>query len=798
VETLRQDLRYALRTLGRNRVFTFIAVLTLALGIGANTAIFSVVHGVVLRPLGFHEPERLVQLFGGSTVRGTFSGPNFDDVRAEASSFEMLTAFYRRARTLTGAGDPERVPVAGVTEGFFALLGRPPVLGREFTAEEMQPGRHRVAVLAHGFWQERFGGDVGVLGEAVLLDGEPYEVVGVAPPGFAYPDGRALWVPLERDDMYAERGAVWLDVVGRLRPGAALAAAEAELDGITARLAAAYPDVNANLQLLARPLHDVAVGDVRRPLLILLAAVAFVLLIACANVANLLLARSATRAGELGLRVALGAGRARLVRQFLTESLVLALAGGAAGLLLAALGTRLLVALGPAWLPRLDQVGVDGTVAAFTLGVSLLAGVLFGLAPALQVARADLRALLAEHGRGLGGRGRGRSGLVVAQTALAVVLLVGAGLMLRSFARLVQVDAGFRAEQALAFPLALPEASYPGDPETRAFFAGFLERLEALPGVERAAAVLVGPMSGGAITISFGVAGREPLPPGQIQTLHVRSATPDYFGTAGIPVLRGRGLAATDDAGAPPVAVLNAAAVRTFFPDEDPLGRRIEMGWTRDEGSVSGEVVGVVGDVRHFGLASDPVPEIYFPHAQLPLRGMTVVLRATGDPLALVPAVRAQLAAMDPALAPGAFATLEQTVRGSAAQPRFYLLLLGLFATVAVVLATIGIYGVTSFVVARRTREIGIRMALGADAAAVLRQVVGGSLALATAGIAAGLAGAAVVTRLLEGLLYGVGATDPWTYAAVALIFTAVAALAALVPARRAARVDPTTALRAE
>ena len=796
--TLLQDLRYAIRALRRNPGFAAIAVLTLALGIGANAAIFSVLHGVVLRPLEFHEPGRLVRVFGGSSGMSTFSGPNFEDLRAEATVFEELVAYSTELRTLTGLESAERIAMATVTADFFRVLGRSPVLGREFVPEEMEPGRHQVAVVSHGFWQQRLGGDAAVLGGTMVLDGEVHTIVGVAPPDFDYPAGRAVWVPLAREGMFLGRGAIWLNVLGRFRPGVTPETAARDVERVTAQLVAEHPE-NANLRTTIRPLHDVEVGEMRTPLLILLGAVGLVLLIACANVANLLLARAASRAGEIGLRVALGAGRRRLVRQFLTESLVLALLGGAAGLLLASLGTRLLLALSPAWLPRVEDVTVNGTVVGFTLVVTVLTGVLFGLVPAVQVARADLRRLLAEHGpAGLGGRNRMRGGLVIAQTGLAVMLMIGAGLLLRSFAGLMQVDPGFRTERVLAFGVSLPEAGYPGDPETREFYRQLLDRVGSMPGVESAASVLAAPMSGMDFNISFEVAGRPPLPPGQNQGLQVRIASPDYFATVGIPILRGRGFTGFDREDASPVALINEAAVRAFFPGEDPLGQTIVFGWTRDDVQVTGEVVGVVADVRQFGLASEPVAEVYLAHAQVPNASMTVVARAAGDPLTLVPGIRAELQGLDPSLAAGRFRTLEQDMSASAAQPRFYMLLLAIFAAVALVLASIGIFGVTSYTVSQRTREIGIRMALGADPSAVLRQVVGRAVALASVGVALGLAAAGALTHVLSSLLYGVSATDPLTYALVALAFGTVAALASLLPARRATRVDPLVVLRSD
>jgi putative ABC transport system permease protein len=796
-----QDVRHAGRRLLRAPGFTLVAVLTLALGIGANSAMFSVVNAVLLRPLPLEEPERLVRLFTVERAPTEVSGPDFMDFRAQARMLE-LAAMERESRTLTGAGEAERVRVGVVTPGFFELLRASPVLGRTFAEEEMEPGRHRVAVLSHGFWRQRFDADPGVVGRTVRLDGEEHEVVGVAPPGFDYPDERALWVPVVREGMFAtSRRAVYLTVLGRLREGVTLERAEAEVGTIAARLEEAYPESNTGVGATLRPLREVVVGDTRRPLLVLLGAVGFVLLIACANVANLVLARAATREGEFAVRMALGAGKGRLVRHLLTESLLLGALGGAVGLLLAVGGTRLLVALGPEGIPRVETVGVDATVLAFTAGVALLTGVLFGLAPALQVRRASLGTLLRGGGRGAaGGRGnRVRAGLIVAETALAVVLLVGAGLLLRSFTGLVRVDPGIRSEGVLAFGLALPEARYAEEHRVRAFHADLLERLESIPGVGGAGSVLVLPLSGTSVSLGFAVAGRDPLPAGQRQTMQMRIASEGYFPAVGIPLVRGRSFTAQDREGSPPVVVLNEAAVRRFFPGEEPLGQRILLGWVRDSVPIGGEVVGIVGDVRHFGPGEEPPPEIYLPLSQVPNPAMNVVVRTTAaDPLALAGAIRAELRALDPELAPGEIRPLDRVVSERVAQPRLYALLLSLFAAVALVLAAVGIFGVMSYSVAQRTREIGIRMALGAAAPAVQRLVVGRALLLTLAGLGLGTLGALALTRLLEGQLYGVAAADPATFLAAAALLAGVALLAGYLPARRATRVDPLVALRSE
>jgi putative ABC transport system permease protein len=801
LDALGQDARYSWRRLVRSPGFTAVAVITLGLGIGANSAIFSVVNTVLLRPLPYAESERLVRVFSLRSVPVEMSGPDFMDIREQAGVFEGLAAYDTEARTLTGAGDAERVAVGAVTPGFFEVLRVRPVLGRTFRLGEMEPGQERVAVLSHGFWLERFGGDHGVLGRTITLNGLEYEVVGVVPPAFDLPPGRALWVPIVNEGMFAtSRRAVYLSVIGRLGAGVTLAEAEAEVSTIAARLEAAYPESNVGWGATVRPMRDVVVGDARAPLLVLLGAVALVLLIACANVANLLLARAAGREGEFSVRAALGAGKARLVRHLLTESVMLGALGGALGLLLAVLGTRALIALGPAGIPRLDEVAVDGTVLAFTAAAALLTGILFGLAPALQVARANLASSIREGGRGAsGGRGnRLRSGLVVGQTALAVVLLIGAGLLLGSFARMMQVDPGFQSHGVLAFPLSLPEARYPEDAQVRDLYGRFLDRLEIVPGVRSADAVYPGLGGGGSFSIAFTVDGREPLPPGESQSMQTRVATAGYFSTAGIPVRRGRAFTEWDRADAPGVVVLNEAAVRRYFPDEDPLGQRITLGWTRDGVQVGGEVVGIVGDVRHFGLTAEPVPELYLPHDQVPVSVMNLVLRTAGDPLAVVGPVRAALRELDPSLAAGTFVPLEDQLSRSVAQPRFYALLLGLFAAVALTLAAVGILGVMSYLVAQRTREIGIRMALGADARAVHRLVIGRGMLLTLAGLALGIPATFALTRVIESQLYGVEPGDPATLAAVVVLLTAVAFLSSYIPSRRATRIDPMMALRGE
>jgi len=806
METLLQDLRYAARRLTRAPAFTLIAVLTLALGIGANSAIFSVVNAVLLRPLPYPEPDRLVtvnQLWEG-TLPSVFTPANYRDVRAQNTVLERMAAYDATGLTLTGRGEPVRLEGVEVGDGFFEALRVRPVLGRTFRPEENQPGRTRVVVLGHGLWQERFGGDPEIVGKVVSLSGNPYEVVGVMPRGFSFPAERQLYVPLEYEEDFMSddsRGAWYLQVIGRLKPGVSVEQAAAQVAQIGKRLEAAYPETNTDVGMSAFSLRERMVGKVRASLWVLLGAVGFVLLIACANVANLLLARAAARETELAVRTALGAGRARLVRQLLTESVVLGTLGGAAGLLLALWGSAFLVALQPEGIPRLEEVRVDGTVILFTAGMALLTGLLFGLIPAAQVGRGSLAASIREGGRGaLSGRGskRVRGALVVAEVALAMILLTGAGLLVQSFVRLQRVDPGFQPEGALTFRLSLPQAQYDAPEERAAFYQRLSERVQALPGARSVGAVIALPLSDFGFTFSFEVEGRAPAQPGEEPSIQTRVATPDYFRTMGIPLVRGRGFTADDRRGSPQVVLISEAAVRRYFPDEDPIGKRITLGWGTEDGHGGGEGVGVVGDVREFALAQESEPLLFVPHAQVPVPSMTMVLRTSLPPESQVAAVRSLVREMDANLPLAEAQPLRSVVAESVSQPRFYMLLLTIFAAVALVLAAIGIFGVISYTVVQRTREIGVRIALGADPRSVLGLVVGGAVALAAAGVALGALGALAGTRLLSGLLYEVGATDPLTFAGVAALLLGVAAAASWLPARRATRVDPNVALRYE
>ncbi|HEX6904594.1 MAG TPA: ABC transporter permease [Thermoanaerobaculia bacterium] len=802
---LGQDLRYGIRQLGKSPGFTLVAVLTLALGIGATTAIFSVVYGAVIRPLPWKEPERLVRLFFLSPEgerHGAFSPANFLDLRAQSKTLSGVTAITNATLNLSGGGaEPERLPGARVSANYFEVMGMRPMAGRTFAPDEDQPGAQRVAVISEELWRRRFGGDPEMIGRILTLNGEPHTVVGILARGTQLPSGADAWVPLAfTPDEVERRGAVWFGAFGRLAPGATLERATAEGSLIARRLAKQYPDANAGYleTMTFEPLQESLIGPSRKPLLLLLGAVSFVLLIACVNVANLLLVRAASRQGEIVIRSALGAGRSRIVRQLLTESVVLALAGGAAGVALAFWATRALVKLAPAGVPRLEELGIDSTALLFALGVSLLTGVLFGLAPALQTSRTDLSAALREGTRGSKGKGgtRARSLLVVAEMALAVVLLAGAGLLIRSFALLQGVKTGFDQQGVVTFNLELPTAKYSEEEKLRSFTAALTERLARLPGVESAGATVSGlPFDGGEDVLTFSVEGRPPAPPGKEDSMIIGTATPDYFKTLGIPVVRGRAFLPQDRAGAPGAMVINEAAARRFFPHQNPLGQRVTIG-ARD--AKSSEIVGVVADFKQDELEREVEPQMFLPYDQLPWESLAVVLRSSQEAQALAPAIRTAVRELDPDLPLYGLQSMDELVAKSTAPSRFYMLLLGGFAFISLVLAAVGIYGVIAYAVRQRTQEIGIRIALGATGDRVLRMVVGQGLALAGVGALLGLLGALYATRGMQSLLFEVSASDPTIYVGVALVLVAVAAVASYLPARRAARTDPQLVLRGE
>jgi putative ABC transport system permease protein len=807
MDTFRQDIRHGFRRLARSPGFTIVALLTLALGIGANTAIFTVVNAVVLKPLPYDHPEQLVGVFHqmrGTSQLSTMSPPNFLDVRAQNRTLTDMAAVNTRGYTVTGAGAPVRVDGAEVSASFFDVLRVKAILGRGFRAEENQSGHHRVVVLSHAFWLQRFGGRSDVVGRTITLNSAPHTIVGVAPAGFSYPEDRALWVPFEHDESFrvSNRGAWYLDVIGRLKPGVTATDAARDVEGLARRLARQYPKSNTDLDITVTPLHGWIVGDTRMSLLLLLGAVGFVLLIACANVANLTLARAAAREGELAVRTALGAGRARLIRQLLTESVLLSLAGGLCGLLLAWWASDALIGLQPAGIPRLGEVGIDSTVIGFSAIVAIATGLLFGSVPAFQVTRGALVGALKEGGRGaLTGRRsvRVRSALVVAELALSVALLAGAGLLINSFVRVQRVHPGFDTDQTLSFRVALPDARYGERAQRITFYDRLLTRLGALPGVASAGAVMGLPLSNVNFNISFHVKGRPDSRPGQEPSMEVRVASPEYFRTIGIPLKRGRLLTSSDVMKAPQAVLLSESAVKRYFATEDPLGRTIELGWHFDDNrQAGGVVVGIVGDVKDAGLDEPSPPEIYIPHAQIGVSDMTVVLRGGLPPSALSRNVEGVLRELDPDLPLSNARTLDDVRTASVSGRRFYVLLLSLFAAVALALAAIGIFGVMSYAVAQQTREIGIRMALGADRDHVVRMVLRRASLLVVTGLTSGLIVALVTSRALASLLFDLSPTDPATLAAVCALLGTIALVASYLPARRATRIDPVVALRAE
>jgi putative ABC transport system permease protein len=809
--TIWQDMRYALRMLLKSPGFTFVAVLALALGIGANSAIFSVVNAVLLRPLPFTEPDRLVILWEKTQTQDTsVSYPNFIDWRDQNTVFERITAFRRDSFNLPGAGEPERLAGRLVSGNFFETLGVQPFVGRGFVEQDDQPGSAPAVVLSYGFWQRRFGGDTSVVNRQLTLNDKSYTVVGITPADFRFASDSDIYVPMGLSvaevPFYKERGShpgLW--VTGRLKPGVTMEGARAELDTIMARLGQQYPETNKGRRIHIESLYENTVQDVRPALLILLGAVGFVLLIACANVANLLLARSAARQKEIAIRTALGASRWRIVRQLLTESLLLGVMGGVLGLLLALWGTDLLIAAAPEGVPRLSDASIDLRVLGFTLGVAVLTGLVFGLAPALQASKTDLNESLKETERGsTGSRQRLRGALVVSEVALALVLLIGAGLMVKSLWQLQRIDTGFDPNHVLALQLSLKGERAADPQKVQNFLAQVEQRVKALPGVE-AVAFTNGLPFAGAAEQSFNIVGR--LNPDNDSTPYsaVRYTTsPDYLQALGISLRRGRYFTAQDRLDSPPVVVIDETLARKHFPDEDPLGQRLQIGQT---GTLPYEIVGVVGHVKHYGLDGEvPVEaQFYFPLSQVPVErmpnianGISVVARTQIEPQSLAAPVRSQILSVAPDQPVFNVRTMKEIVNESIASRRFSMFLLLVFALVALVLAAVGIYGVMAYSVTQRTHEIGIRMALGAQAADVLRMILRQGLLLILVGIAVGLAVAFALTRVLASLLYGVSATDPLTFAAISLLLVTVALLACYIPARRATKVDPMVALRYE
>jgi putative ABC transport system permease protein len=812
METLLQDIRYGARMLVKHKGFTLVAVLTLALGIGANTAIFSVVNELLLRPMPYGDAGRIVMLWEvGPEGRhqNTTSRANFRAWRAESTAFEGMAAFSDQRLNLTGEGNPEELPAQLATPELFQVLGVEPILGRGMTEEDARPGAPRVAVLSYGLWQRRFGSDRQIVGKHIMLNGVPCTVIGVMPAGFQWHirgrsgTGRAaeIWTILDMPTDEASARGRFLSVVARLKPGVTLEQAGAELKTIETRLGQDVPQYNRGYGAEVIPVREQLVGNVRPALWVLLGAVGFVLLIACANVANLLLARAAAREKEIALRAALGAGRLRLVRQLLTESLLLALLGSILGLVFASWGIPALVAISPRELVNLQGVGINLTVLAWTLTVSLVTGIIFGLAPSLAATRLNLNDALKEGGKGAEGQGSGsrrlRNILVVAEVALALVLLAGAGLLVRSFTRLQKIDTGFNTDNVLTMVLRLPAVKYKEDPQIVTFFRQATERIRALPGVRSVGTVNHLPLYGGlGSATGFTIEGRPMPPPGQEPSTNVRVSDSAYFNVMGIPLLRGRNFTDAENNEVRHVVIISESMARQHFAGEDPLGKRIDVNMF--DKPTPTEIIGVVGDVRYDSLTDVAEPTVYFPHPELTYSFMTLVIRTSGDPSEMAPAVRREISALDPEQPVSDVRTMSQVMADTLSRARFNTLLLGLFAGLATLLAAVGIFGVMNYSVTQRTREIGLRMALGAQPGRVMRLVLRQGLTLTLIGIGLGLIGSLALTRLMSSLLFGVDATDPVTFTAMVLFLAVVSLIACYIPARRASRVDPMIALRYE
>ncbi len=808
-DALAQDLRYAARALRHNPAFTAVAVLTLALGIGANTAIFSVVNGVLLRPLPYSAPDRLVRIYtafrGSGDERYAMSQPEFMDYRGLSAVFENAAAFTEAGLTLTGDGEPERLRGVAATKDLFPVLGVAMARGRNFEGDEGRKGREPVVILTHDFWQNRFGGDPSLVGRSLTLNGIRRRVIGILPPDVTLAKAQAFIPIFINPDSMTGRASNYLSGVARLRPNVTVAQAQRELNALTKRLthqyASTYP-ASMGYGATVISMRDAIVGDVRPALLMLLGAVGLVLLIACANVANLLLARGEARQREIAVRLALGAERGRVIRQLLTESTVLALLGAVTGLLLAWWGMKALLAVNPDAVPRMELIHIDATVGVVTLLIALATGLLFGVAPAMQMVRPDLHDSLKEGTRGgTAGRRQQRLGrvLVAGEIALAVVVVIGAALLMRSFWTLRNSEPGFRPDGVLAVELALPPARY--EPQaTTVFYRQLVERMRSLPGVQIAAAASELPPVASGNNWDITIDGRAQAPGQAAPSPNVRVVTEGYFRALSIPLARGRAFGPQDTEGSQPVAIINETAARTIWPGAEPVGQRVrfssKMPWIT--------IVGVARDARSVGLAEPAPTEIFLLHEQLPAItrdtecAMHVVLRTSGDAAALVVPARRIVRELDPLLAIVDMRTMKEIVERSVAQPRFTMLLLGLFGGIALALAAIGIYGIVSYGVKRRTREIGIRIALGASPANVLRLVVAQGMRLALIGLALGVLGAFLATRLMARLLYGISATDPLTFAAISVLLAAVAFVASWLPARRAVLTDPTAALRAD
>jgi putative ABC transport system permease protein len=815
MNNLFQEARYGFRMLAKNPGFTLVVVLTLALGIGANSALFSVVNAVLLKPLPFADAERLVTVWNVNTKESgngfSVSYPDFNDYRVQQQSFEQMAAFRTRDLTLTGMGEAARLRGATVTSDLFPLLGVAPQLGRVFTPEEDKAGNH-AAILSDTLWRTRFKADPNAVGRTVSINSQSYTIVGVMPPKFTFPissDPAELWIGAAVDNeggggaLTNQRGNHTIEVIGRLKPGATLAQAQAEMSRIAQALEKQYPGENPDTGALVVPFFERVVGDVKLALLLLLGAVGCVLLIACGNVANLLLARAASRQKEVAVRAALGANRWRVVRQLLVESLLLALLGGGAGLLVAWWGTDLLLKLVPGGLPRVGETTLNARVLGFTLLISVVTGVLFGLVPALHSSRFDLVTTLKEGGRGAGDGGRGnrtRNALIVAQVAIAFVLLVCAGLLANSFWHLQQVNPGFDPKNVLTFRVSLPVTKYAQNEQVESFYQRLTSRVGALPGVTSVSATSVLPLSGQNSGVGFAIEGvpTEPNKPFPHES-SLRIVQPGYFSTMKIPLMQGRDFDARDTLMGSQVVIINETLARKHFLGQNPIGRRINPSFGIDQRGIQWrEIVGIVKDVHHASLKEAADEESYVPHAQAPVNSITMVARTNNDPHNLIASVGREVSALDGELPIFNVRTLEETLSRSLAQQRFNTLLLVIFAGVALLLTAVGLYGVLAYSVTQRTHEFGIRLALGAQARNVLGLVLRQGMKLTLIGVGIGLIGALALTRLMAGFVFGIGVTDPMTFAGIALLLIVIALFACYIPARRATKVDPMIALRYE
>jgi putative ABC transport system permease protein len=809
MEGLLQDVRYALRNLRKRPLFSLIVVFTLALGIGANTAIFSVVDAVLLAPLPYGDPDNLVALWAKNEKQNVtqqpVSYPNIVDLKQANDVFEHLSAVRGELFSLTDRDEPERVTGVRVSTNILTLLETTPVLGRNFVPEEEQPAKAAVALISHGLWQRRYSGDPRLIGQAIIIDGKSYTVIGILPEWLKQPgitlgnlSGPDVWIPVVPAASEQNRNFANMRILARLKRGLTLAQAQVEVDALGARLERQYPDSNTNVRFGVVGLREQLTGRVSKALWILLGVVGCVLLIACANVANLLLARAASRQSEIAVRSALGATRPQLIRELLAECVVLSLTGGLLGLLLAYLGVTLMTSLNSGAIPRADEIGISGEVLMFTLVLSLLTGVAFGIVPAFQSSRSQLAEDLKEAKKGASGsvrHGRSLHGLVVVEIALALVLVAGAGLMTRSFRSVLRIDAGFEPHNVLTFSAALPLATYKDQQQHVQFFERALAKIQALPGVQTAAGTFRVPIAGFA-TVIFTVQGK-PVPTGQAPIADYRTITAGYFQAMGIRLLKGRRFTEHDSADAPDAVIVNEELARRFWPGEDPIGKRLQVGteFTRWR-----EVIGVVGNAKLSGLEANTDPAIYvpFPQNSWPnaLRNSFIVLRTTTDPKSLVPAIRRELRGIDPTFPITQIRTMDEIVGDSLSQRRFNTALLALFAFVAVALAAVGIYGVMSYAVSQRTREMGIRIALGARQSDITKLVTSKGARLAALGIAIGVLAAAISSRLMSSLLFGITATDPITFVLTAVLLGIVTLLASYIPSRRAAGTDPISALR--